>query len=293
MKWLIVLWISDRNLVERQNKQYESIRESCEQAGHTIVCQRYVYSEEDYLLAEAIVKQLAGTESIKEFDFIAIAEGKLASEIAGRLSARLNRECLTDVCRITYKGEQPICYKTVYNGNMEAGFVVKKPLVVSLSHWKTDHKKQNSKTNNDSPIVMPQAILPVHIKERTLIQEGAGKNASDVLIATGKGIRSKADVERLRAFAGSKGYLFGVSRPVAMNGWAAIDEIIGVSGHIYEPEICLTIGVSGSAAFYAGIENSRWIASVNTDPRAAIIKMSDVSVIEDYANIWDHMEQFL
>ena len=87
--------------------------------------------------------------------------------------------------------------------------------------------------------------------------------------------------------------MFGVTRPVAMNGWALIDEIVGVSGHIYSPEVCITIGVSGSAAFYAGIEKSGFIASVNHDECAPIIGMSDVFVIDDYENILERLFQVL
>ena len=41
-------------------------------------------------------------------------------------------------------------------------------------------------------------------------------------------------------------------------------------------------GVSGSAAFYAGIEKAKTIVAINTDIRAPIIKASDVAVIDDY-----------
>ena len=44
---------------------------------------------------------------------------------------------------------------------------------------------------------------------------------------------------------------------------------------------------------YAGIEGSGWIVSINSDPKAPIIKMSDASFTDDYKNIWPRMEQIL
>ena len=67
----------------------------------------------------------------------------------------------------------------------------------------------------------------------------------------------------------------------------------GAEKTIYSPEVCITIGVSGSAAFYAGIENSGFIASVNNDECAPIIGMSDVFVIDDYENILERLFQVL
>jgi len=138
--------------------------------------------------------------------------------------------------------------------------------------------------------------VPEHFKdgaEKTLIEAGEKQKESDVLLVVGKGVRSKEEVQKIKASAISRGYMFGVTRPVAMNGWALIDEIVGVSGHIYSPEVCITIGVSGSAAFYAGIENSGFIASVNHDECAPIIGMSDVFVIDDYENILERLFQVL
>ncbi|MEG1292526.1 MAG: FAD-binding protein, partial [Lachnospiraceae bacterium] len=112
---------------------------------------------------------------------------------------------------------------------------------------------------------------------------------SKILIAVGRGVKSKEAVNEIREFAQQQGYLFGVTRPVAMNAWGKIDEIIGVSGSIYAPKICVTIGISGATAFYAGIENSDFIISINSDQRAPIIGMSDVSIVDNYENVLNRL----
>jgi electron transfer flavoprotein alpha subunit len=52
-----------------------------------------------------------------------------------------------------------------------------------------------------------------------------------------------------------------------------------------KPDLCMALAVSGSAAFYAGIERSGFIVAVNTDEDAAIMKMADVAVLGDYRTI--------
>jgi electron transfer flavoprotein alpha subunit len=67
-----------------------------------------------------------------------------------------------------------------------------------------------------------------------------------------------------------------------MSAWTPMHRMIGVSGAMTKPEVCIVAGVSGAAAFYAGIEKSKTIVAINTDIRAPIIKASDVAVIDDY-----------
>ena len=173
---------------------------------------------------------------------------------------------------------------------MEAAFRLEPPFALGLAQWRDREVPAYSQNQ------IFERIVPEHFKdgaEKTLIEAGEKQKESDVLLVVGKGVRSKEEVQKIKASAISRGYMFGVTRPVAMNGWALIDEIVGVSGHIYSPEVCITIGVSGSAAFYAGIENSGFIASVNNDECAPIIGMSDIFVIDDYENILERLFQVL
>ena len=106
--------------------------------------------------------------------------------------------------------------------------------------------------------------------------------AATFLIIGGRGMHTKENTQNLKKIADSMGAAFGVSRPVAMSAWTPMHRMIGVSGAMTKPEVCIVAGVSGAAAFYAGIEKSKTIVAINTDIRAPIIKASDVAVIDDY-----------
>ena len=66
-----------------------------------------------------------------------------------------------------------------------------------------------------------------------------------------------------------------------MNAWAPMERLIGVSGLMLSPKLCIAAGVSGSAAFSAGIKNSGLIVALNTDPEAPIFRLAQVGVVED------------
>ena len=89
-------------------------------------------------------------------------------------------------------------------------------------------------------------------------------------------------MEILGSLAEALGGSAGASRPVVMNAWAPMEALLGVSGTLIQPKICIAAGVSGAAAFGAGVEKSGWITAVNKDSAAPIMKMADVAVVEDY-----------
>lgn len=110
----------------------------------------------------------------------------------------------------------------------------------------------------------------------------SGLEDSQVVVAGGRGVGSSQGMELLRGFAQALGGRAGASRPAVMNAWMPMEELLGVSGSLVHPQICIAAGVSGAAAFYAGIEKSKWITAVNKDADAPIMKMADVAVEEDY-----------
>lgn len=285
MKWLFIICAEGEDSYRKQKRQWEFVRAAIPEGMGSV--DALAYRDARPL---AIAEDLLELNSKKEYEGILTAQGEGMDEIAGYYAALSGCRCLLGVSDITWDKGGPLFHKAVYQSNMNASFRMEPPFTVGLTSWK------------DGEYAVPEKIRPIerilpkplkHKAERVLIEAGAKQKESDILLAVGKGVRTKEEVQKFKALALDRGYMFGVTRPVAMNGWASIDEIIGVSGHIYSPKICITIGVSGSAAFYAGIENSEWIASVNTDEHAPIAKMSDLVVIDDYKNLWERLSQIL
>jgi len=77
------------------------------------------------------------------------------------------------------------------------------------------------------------------------------------------------------------GAAFGVTRPVAMNAWAPMDRLIGVSGTRTAPALCIVAGASGAPAFYWGIEKASFIVAIDLDDHAQIIANADAVLLDD------------
>jgi len=113
------------------------------------------------------------------------------------------------------------------------------------------------------------------------------------VVVGGMGMGGREKAARLQHIAAALGAEFGVSRPAAMNAWAALDKLVGVSGTMTSADVCIAAGVSGAAALYAGIENCGFVAAINTDPRAPIVKGADAAVIDDCNAVMEALLQLV
>lgn len=106
-----------------------------------------------------------------------------------------------------------------------------------------------------------------------------------VVVVGGRGMLSKENFDELRQWARRKKLGFGASRAAVEAGWATYDELIGQTGTVISPEICISFGVSGAPQHLSGIRASQTVISVNTDNEAPISKETDVMIVGDALSV--------
>ena len=109
--------------------------------------------------------------------------------------------------------------------------------------------------------------------------------ASDVLVAAGRGIKKEEDLAMLETLAGLLGGQLACTRPLAERGWIDAKRQIGLSGRTVRPKLIITAGVSGSVQFAAGMNNSDTIFAINSDPNAPIFKIAHYGIVGDLYGI--------
>jgi electron transfer flavoprotein alpha subunit len=235
---------------------------------------------------ENILQALQTVENPGKADLYLFPSGFAGSEIAVRWACRLQGSSLVQVKQIDCSGAQLIAKKTVYANHVLGTFkLTRKPYCIALA--KGSAARQAIATH-DKRVVAEHDLTELR-KDRFVkhskfmpAKSAAELEAATFLIVGGRGMHTKENTQNLKKIADAMGAAFGVSRPVAMSAWAPMHRMIGVSGAMTKPEVCIAAGVSGAAAFYAGIEKSKTIVAINTDLRAPIVKASDVAVIDDY-----------
>lgn len=123
-------------------------------------------------------------------------------------------------------------------------------------------------------------VLDVRRKEIT-----PGIADAEVLVVAGRGIREEKDMALVRELADLLGGQVAVTRPLIEAGWGDHTQQIGLSGRTVRPKLLITLGVSGSVQFVAGMGGSECIIAVNSDKAAPIFDVAHFGIVGDLYDI--------
>lgn len=102
-----------------------------------------------------------------------------------------------------------------------------------------------------------------------------------LLIAVGRGIQNKDNIELADNLAQALGGVVCGSRPVVDQGWLGTSRLVGKSGKYVKPKIYLAMGISGAPEHTEAITESDTIIAINTDPAAPIFNIAKYGVQGD------------
>ena len=120
--------------------------------------------------------------------------------------------------------------------------------------------------------------------ERTVAGEQPLEKA-EVVVAGGWGVGGKENWHLLEELARLLGGAVGATRPPVDEGWARESQIIGQSGKTIRPTLYLGIGISGVMHHIVGMDQSKHVISINSNPNADIFQASDIIVAQDFMKI--------
>lgn len=107
----------------------------------------------------------------------------------------------------------------------------------------------------------------------------------EVLVAVGRGIQGKENLELAETVAKDlHGALCG-SRPVIDQGWMPLSRQVGKSGMTVKPKLYLALGIGGTTEHTEGMKDSALIVAVNTDPRAPIFNIAHYGIVADVLEV--------
>lgn len=121
----------------------------------------------------------------------------------------------------------------------------------------------------------------VKIERVTAHIQSGGITSQRFLVAAGRGVRKKEDLEMLRDLAKVLGGELACSRALVEKGWMNPSRQIGLSGSTVRPDCIITCGVSGTVQFMAGMKTSKNIVAINNDPDARIFEIAHYPVCAD------------
>ncbi len=110
-------------------------------------------------------------------------------------------------------------------------------------------------------------------------------NRDPVLVVAGKGACDARSLPLLEQLAQVMGGTIACSRPVIQAGLLPYLRQVGQTGRTVAPQVYIGVGVSGAVQHLVGMQGSRKIIAINTDPNAPMVKIADYALIGDYKQI--------
>ena len=104
---------------------------------------------------------------------------------------------------------------------------------------------------------------------------------AELVVSAGRGLKGPENWGMVEDLANSLGAATACSRPVADIGWRPHHEHVGQTGVAIRPNLYIAIGISGAIQHLAGVNGSKVIVVVNTDPEAPFFKAADYGIIGD------------
>ncbi len=203
-------------------------------------------------------------------------------ELAAQLSVLICSACVLGASAIAPSVDGFVINKSVYAGNLTGEFFCKDlPLTISLlpnGSSRDVHCTSIEKVSVETDIALPAWLTDIEYCDT---KREFSLSDARVVIAAGRGAGKAENFKMLDAIANKLGGVLGGSRPTVCDGKLPSDQLIGISGSRVKPELCIAFGVSGAAAFMAGVESSKRLVAVNRDADALIFEGCDFGVVAD------------
>ena len=218
-------------------------------------------------------------------DAILIPTSYDGRDIAGRLSARLDRPVLTNVTGLHDDGglvtEHPVfggtqTVKAHFTGAGPGIIVVRAKSFVAESAGGAPASVVGAPVG-DTGATDSAKIVTSHVEERT----GPKLEEATVVVSGGRGLGEASQYALIEETAKLLHGAPGASRAIVDAGWVPYSHQVGQTGKTVKPTVYIACGISGATQHMVGMKGSKNIVAINKDPDAPIFQIADFGVVGD------------
>ena len=229
------------------------------------------------IVAEAVV-QSGATVVVLSFN----NNGKL---LAPRLSVKLKAGYVPGAVELpVFNGNTATVKKNVFSGKASAQYQVATDVkVISVNPNSLAPVKGAgvAEVMQVTPATVTDADFGVVVKSVDKITGTVPLTEAELVVSAGRGLKGPENWGMIEELAREMGAATACSRPVSDVDWRPHHEHVGQTGLTIRPNLYIAVGISGAIQHLAGVNGSKVIVVINTDPEAPFFKAADYGIVGD------------
>lgn len=230
---------------------------------------------------QQLVRFVSDVVENNEVDTVVMGMNPTGNTLAPRLTVRMNAGSVTGVISLPNTDNGFEVTKNVYAGKARANYkvTVDKRVLTIMPNTFSFEATAGSATVE---IWGGDAGAPgVKIREVKKAGGAIPLPEAERVVSGGRGLKGGENWGMVEELATLLDAQLACSRPVADMDWRPHHEHVGQTGIAIRPDLYIAIGISGAIQHLAGVNGSKVIVVVNTDPEAPFFKAADYGIIGD------------
>jgi electron transfer flavoprotein alpha subunit len=232
-------------------------------------------------IAGAMAALIEGGDRPDAILFPASYDGR---DVAGRLSAKLDRPVITNVVGMSDDGESS--QHSLFGGTVAATarFTAEPPHLFVVRAKSFAAEPGGEGAAEVVPVAAPEAgrtgttrVTARHAEERS----GPKLDEAAIIVSGGRGLGSADKYEMIEELAKLLHGAAGASRAIVDAGWVPYARQVGQTGKTVKPNLYIACGISGATQHLVGMKGSKNIVAVNKDQDAPIFSVADLGIVGD------------
>ena len=207
-------------------------------------------------------------------------------DVAGRLSAKVDRPVLTNVVDLVVDDDRLLGSEPVFGGTTDVltGFTDG-----GLGIFLVRPKSFAAEESGGGPAAVADLAAgdlgntgAAVVKDR-FVEESTGPKLDEaaVVVSGGRGLGEADKYEMIETLAKLVKGAPGASRAVVDAGWVPYSYQVGQTGKVVKPTVYLACGISGATQHLVGMKGSANIVAINKDEEAPIFGVADLGIVGD------------
>ena len=265
------------NVVTFGDASEDALRELGQYGAENIWVCRNLSEANDQALSRLIAAAVEKTNA----EFVVLAQNQTGKAVGPRIAAKLNAGHISGAIDLPDTSNGFVVKTNVYSGKAIAHVAIHSNKKVISILPNSLAPKQNEKSGNVEEFNPDLGSNDIVVKELKSQGDGVPLPEAELVVSAGRGLKGPENWGIVEDLANALGATTACSRPVADIGWRPHHEHVGQTGVAIRPNLYVAAGISGAIQHLAGVNGSKVIVVINTDPEAPFFKAADYGIVGD------------